>query len=97
MHGGETTVVLRFLDFLTGEDHPLAAIPVLTIVIQIIYDHTLGVQAEILDDIVLVHVHQGYSSNHGIRLCRWCLVEWKIGRVVRVSVRDLQQSFQYSS
>jgi hypothetical protein len=95
MHGGETTVVLRVLDFLTGEVHPVAAIPVLTITIftRNIYDYNLGLHAEVLGDIVLVHVHQKYWDNHDFQLCQWCLVEWKTGRVVRVSVQNLQLPF----
>jgi hypothetical protein len=94
MHG-EIPVVIRFLDFLTGEVHPLAAIPVLTtsIVTQIAH-HDLDIQAEVLGDVVLVHVHERYRNNYDIQLCLWCLVEWKTGRLVRVSVQDLQQLFQ---
>jgi hypothetical protein len=72
--------------------HPLAANPVLTIVPRFNEYYTLSAQAAVLGDTVLVHLNQGYWFNVDI-LCRWYLVEWKTGRVVHVSVQDLQQPF----
>ena len=89
MHG-ESSAVLRFLDFFTGEVHPLAANPVLTLVAS--SAPTLYVQAEVLGDIVLVHLNPRYWGNRNIHwLCQWYLVEWKTGHVVNVSIQDLQQ------
>jgi hypothetical protein len=94
MHGG-CAVILRLLDFFTGDDHPLAATPVLTIFTSV-FDYTdLNPQAEVLGDMVLVHVHQGYWINTVDPLCQWYLVEWKTGHVVNVSIQDLQQLSQY--
>jgi hypothetical protein len=90
---GECSIILRLLNFLTGEDHPLAAKSVLPIVTDVTYDRSLIAQAEVLGDIVLVHVYQRHWNHHGSQLCQWYLVEWKTERVVRVSVQDLQQSF----
>ena len=93
MHG-ELAVILRFLDFFTGDDHPLAATPMLTISTNPnVFGHTdLSAQAEVLGDVVLVHVHQGYWINYDgpLPLCGWYLVEWKTGHVVNVSIQDLK-------
>jgi hypothetical protein len=90
---GECSIVLRLLDFLTGEVHPLATNPVLTIVTHVTFDHrhSLDAQAEVLGDIILVHVYQRYQSHHDNQLCRWYLVEWKTGRAVSVSVQDCRK------
>jgi hypothetical protein len=87
MHG-KCSVVLRLLDFLTGEDHPLAANPLLTIVTHVTFDRGLNAQAEVLGDTVLVLVNQGHRSSHEIQV--WYLVEWKTGRVVSVSAQGLR-------
>jgi hypothetical protein len=75
--------------------HPqaLAANTVLTIVPRFTGDYALWAQAEVLGDTVLVHLNQRYWVNDNNQLCQWYLVEWKTGRVVRVSVQDLQQLF----
>jgi hypothetical protein len=83
---------MRFLDFLTGEVHPLAANPVLTLVAS--PAPTMYVQAEVLGDIVLVHLSPRYWRNPNIQLCHWYLVEWKTGRVVCVSVPNRLQSLR---
>jgi hypothetical protein len=90
MHG-EVAVILRLLDFFTGDDHPLATTPVLTISMNVFDRPPLNAQVEVLGDMVLVHVHQGYGINYDDPLCRWYLVEWKIGHVVNVSIQFLQQ------
>ena len=90
----ESTLVMRFLDFLTGEMHPLAANPVLTIVPRFTINYTtLWAKAEVLGDTVLVLLNQGNWVNDYNQSHRWYLVEWKTGRVVHVSVQDLQQLF----
>jgi hypothetical protein len=92
MHG-ESSVVLRFLDFLTGEVHPLAANPVLTLKASSSPFTGIYMQAEVLGDIVLVHLSPNYFSDLNIpRLCQWYLVEWRTGRVVSVSVPNRLQS-----
>jgi hypothetical protein len=92
MHGGRA-VILRLLDFFTGDDHPLAATPVLTISTNV-FDHlSLSAQAEVLGDVVLVHVHQAWHYDDP--LCRSYLVQWKTGHVVNVNIQDLQQLSQY--
>jgi hypothetical protein len=94
MHG-EPAIILRLLDFFTGDDHPLAATPVLTISTNVFDHNHFNAQAEVLGDLVLVHVHQRDWINGDDALCRWCLVEWKTGHIVNVSIQDLQQLSQY--
>jgi hypothetical protein len=99
MHG-EPAIILQLLDFFTGDYHPLAATPVLTISMRL-FDYTFhtsfSAQAEVLGDLVLVHVHREYHDlfNYDDSPCRWCLVEWKTGHMVNVSIQDLQKLSQY--